>query len=350
MKMRGPSDQLMSTTVTKSYKDTGDVAGLKPEQRWTADENAASQLIGAMIPDSVFHKIKTADFVKDVWDRLKGLFEGKSRTLLIDLGRKLQNTRCGDSEDVCAHLEKLADLRERLSTLGRTVNDDEYMSVLIGSLPTSYDTTINPLTTSCDITNTDITPTSVIRIATNEYEKRLLRKGKGKVQDEAFTAEEQRKNKRRNIECFNCHRKGHYKSECWAKGGGKEGEGPKKSAKREDSEDKAKDKRTRDSANIATEESSKDESWAAIIDVDDEGEGETCNTLSALTDSAALTTDSKPDVELYDSGASRHMSPSHHRFTNLRSIPPHPITAANGKPFYAIGLSHLKISVPHGTS
>src|SRR5258708_14883381 len=265
MKMRGLGDHLMSTVTTQSYKDAGDVAGLKPEQRWTADENAASQLIGATIPDSVFHKIKTADFVKDVWDRLKGLFEGKSRTLLIDLGRKLQNTRCGDSEDVRAHLEKLADLRERLSALGRTVNDDEYVSVLIGSLPTSYDTTINTLTTSCDVTNTDITPTSVIRIATNEYEKRLLRKGKGKVQDEAFTAEEQRKNKRRNIECFNCHRKGHYKSECWAKGGGKEGEGSKKPGKREDSEDKSKDNRTKDSANAASEDSSEDESWAVII-------------------------------------------------------------------------------------
>ncbi len=81
-----------------------------------------------------------------------------------------------------------------------------------------------------------------------------------------------------------------------------------------------------------------------------EGEGETCNTLSALTDSAALTTDSKPDVELYDSGASRHMSPSHHHFTNLHSIPPCPITAANGKPFYAISVGDLKIAVPNGTS
>src|SRR5260221_597091 len=33
MKMRGLGDHLMSTTVMKSYKDAGDVAGLKPEQR-----------------------------------------------------------------------------------------------------------------------------------------------------------------------------------------------------------------------------------------------------------------------------------------------------------------------------
>ena len=29
----------------------------------------------------------------------------------------------------------------------------------------------------------------------------------------------------REIECFNCHKKGHKKAECWAKGGGKEGQG-----------------------------------------------------------------------------------------------------------------------------
>jgi hypothetical protein len=28
-------------------------------------------------------------------------------------------------------------------------------------------------------------------------------------------------------ECYNCNKKGHIKPECWAKGGGKEGQGPK---------------------------------------------------------------------------------------------------------------------------
>src|SRR5260370_17730113 len=74
MKMRGLGNHLMSTTVMKSYKDAGDVARLKPKQCWTVDENAASQLIGAMIPNSIFHKIKMANFVKNVWDRLKGFF------------------------------------------------------------------------------------------------------------------------------------------------------------------------------------------------------------------------------------------------------------------------------------
>ena len=28
-------------------------------------------------------------------------------------------------------------------------------------------------------------------------------------------------------ECYNCHKKGHMASDCWAKGGRKEGQGPK---------------------------------------------------------------------------------------------------------------------------
>jgi LTR polyprotein gag-polypeptide-like protein len=214
LKMRGLGDHLMSIIATAPYKSASTINRLTPKEHWTTDKNVASQLIGATIPDSVFHKIKMANHMKDLWDTLKALFEGKSRTLLIDLGRKLQNMHCGNNEDVCAYLEKLADLHERLFTFGRTVDNNEYVSVLIGSLPTSYDTTINTLTTSCDVTNTDITLTAVIQIATNEYEKCLLCKGKGKAQNEAFTAEEQCKNKRKNVGCFNCHKKGHYKSEC----------------------------------------------------------------------------------------------------------------------------------------
>ncbi len=70
----------------------------------------------------------------------------------------------------------------------------------------------------------------------------------------------------------------------------------------------------------------KNESWAAIVNADDDSES--YNTLSASIESVALTSP-KPKVELYNSGASRHMSPFSHRFINLRSIAPRPITATN---------------------
>ncbi|KIK05100.1 hypothetical protein K443DRAFT_643076 [Laccaria amethystina LaAM-08-1] len=34
-------------------------------------------------------------------------------------------------------------------------------------------------------------------------------------------------NKKTDVECYNCHKKGHMSSDCWSKGGGCEGQGPK---------------------------------------------------------------------------------------------------------------------------
>jgi hypothetical protein len=135
--MRGLGDHLTDNTVTQKYRDAGDIGALKPEQRWTADKIAVNQILGATIPDLVFNQIKTAYEPKDVWEKLKALYEGKSRSMMVDLGRKFQNMRCGENDDVRAHLEKLADLRERLSSFGRTIDDAEYTSVILGSLPPS---------------------------------------------------------------------------------------------------------------------------------------------------------------------------------------------------------------------
>lgn len=123
---------------------------------------------------------------------------------------------CGGNDDVHVHLEKLADLGERLSSYGRTINDAEYISVILGSLPPRYDAAVDSLTNLYEASDKDLTSTAVIRMATNEQEKRQLRKGKSKFQDNTvFLADErereaeERKNKRKNVECHNCHKKGH---------------------------------------------------------------------------------------------------------------------------------------------
>ena len=53
---------------------------------------------------------------------------------------------------------------------------------------------------------------------------------------------------KKSIECFNCHRKEHVKADCWAKGGGKEGQGPR-GKKAENSR-----KLSGESANVAEDE------------------------------------------------------------------------------------------------
>ena len=52
--------------------------------------------------------------------------------------------------------------------------------------------------------------------------------------------------------------------------------------------------------------------------------------------------------ELYDSGASQHLSPYHECFLNFVSIPPKPIRGADNGMFNTIGHDDLPIYLPNG--
>ena len=91
--------------------------------------------------------------------------------------------------------------------------------------------------------------------------------------DEAFTADSTKKKDKdkRKVECHNCHKKGHMKANCWAKGGGKEGQGPRQQGGASNSAasaSAAKDKDTIE-AWVVIDGTDLEESWAAIEEVSD---------------------------------------------------------------------------------
>jgi Pol polyprotein, beta-barrel domain/GAG-pre-integrase domain len=112
--------------------------------------------------------------------------------------------------------------------------------------------------------------------------------------------------------------------DCWAKGGGKEGQGPRGSS--------GSNTGAKESTSAATEHANI-KAWA-IIKAAEPDAATPNNQLKSLT-----------YAELYDSGVTRHMSPYKELFINYRSIDPRPITAADKRIFYAIGTGDLKIQV-----
>ena len=334
-------EHLTSDTITQNYIDIGNVGNMTPNRHWRIDDAYVKQVIAQTVTNDVFARVKMHTHAKDVWDALKGIYEGRSSLISINLSQRLQNTRCGEDEDVHEHFAKLTDMREQLASMGETITDVKYRAILQGSLPPSYSQTFTAIAATTAITGTDATPAVVIRLATDEYDRRLVESGG--ASDEALTAEARKgkKGKKRDIECFNCHKKGHTKAECWAKGGGNEGGGPKgKKGKKGDKE--KEDEKGGKKAEASTAEHSEPEidAWAVIEEIEETPQvpvlamqGETCN-----------------QSELYDSGASRHMSPFRKSFTTYRKIDARPITAANNQVFHAIGMGDLSIDVPNGES
>jgi hypothetical protein len=92
------------------------------------------------------------------------------------------------------------------------------------------------------IAKVPLTPYDLISFVSEEYEHRQLAINRTvkKVGNSAFTtdsrshagkgsakAQLQVKGASPDAECYNCHHKGHSKSDCWSPGGGKKGQRPK---------------------------------------------------------------------------------------------------------------------------
>ena len=426
--------------------------------QWRSNEAAVKQCIASTVPDSVFNRVKTKTLAREVWGAVVEIFEGRSYMLVVDLKKKMQGIRCGDNDNVRTHFDKLAEMYERLSSMGTTLEAPEYTSTIISSLPSIYDPTISSIIAAASLAQKKPDPETIIKLVTDDYDRRTVNnriKPKKDEKDAAFHAgggtKGDAKEKKKNAKCHNCQKTGHYKSECWAKGGGKEGQGPKGKGGPKGNEKKGEkasvaeaedavwsvvdegegldemmgdDRESMDlyMLEVSNEDCEETEDSPEVIDADpetadrlksillqppmpkndddvdslpglqsatqssiatgdlqypdnedmvegwerlndalasnpameiDEGEergkddeGETSSYTAAVLTGNQYTR--KSGSELYDSGASRHMTPFRDRLLNFTSIPSRPITAADKRIFHATGKGDLQIEIPNG--
>jgi hypothetical protein len=90
-----------------------------------------------------------------------------------------------------------------------------------------------------------------------------------------------------------------------------------------------------------------------VSDSESESDGEVVEFYEDDEDepSAMLANDKKnngTNVDLYDSGATSHMSPDRNHFTTYVKIPSKPIAGAGGSTFRVVGRRNMWIEVPMG--
>lgn len=150
-----------------------------------------------------------------------------------------------------------------------------------------------------------------------------MREAKGKGRTSSSTSKANS-----DITCFNCDRKGHYKTDCWRPGGGKEGQGPNQQWKKAD-------KGQKQTANAAAESSDPPKHFAFVT-----------------SDLASVVKDLNVPVEkrgaIMDSGATSHFCPDRSKFSNFVTIPPQKIHTADGSTLDAIGRGDVDINLPLG--
>jgi hypothetical protein len=97
-------------SVTTAYMNAGEVGGLDPDACWDWHKAGMKQLITVSIPDSTFNQVKLGSSAKDVWKKLKQLYEGHTEMMMTDLSQRLGSTKCGEEDNVHTHFQTLGDL------------------------------------------------------------------------------------------------------------------------------------------------------------------------------------------------------------------------------------------------
>jgi hypothetical protein len=349
---------------------------------WEVEEAGLMERMALSISGTVFDKISEFKTVREAYEELGSLFGNRSRMYIADVRSKLVHLRLAEGADVRSHFNDLVAMKKDLSACGDIIGDVDFLNILMASLPRSWDGYIGSMRGMMSLREEPVKPRDFMTHVIEEFERRTLtnakRGGKEKANDFALTTSTDDKN-RKKIECFNCKKKGHRKADCWAKGGGKEGEGPKS---------KKKGKETaKETAKIALDD--EDGVWMACVDDQEDRELDPpsssrfdpfsfalghilendSNTIAssncpapnglaviasraskALDPAGAAAEDSTTEIDLYDSGASRHMSSYRHKFSNYRPIEPRSIRAADDHIFKAIGEGDVRIEIPNKAS
>jgi hypothetical protein len=284
MKQYQIKEHIAADTPPATYISKGTVGGITPQERWEREEHAIRTALGNSMPDEAFNQIKDTESVKGAWDILKSAYEDRTAALVSDRMKAFRNTKCPEGGNIWTHFHQLAVLCDQLTSLGQTITDRDYLDTLLASIPRSYEGSISSLNGASFLTKTKITADSFRAFLLDEYERRqLMEKEDAKAaktgkdgkdsKDEAFAADSSKKKDKDKckVECHNCHKKGHMKADCWAKGGGKEGQGPRQRGGASDSAASASAAKDKDAieAWVVIDGSDSEESWAAIEEVSD---------------------------------------------------------------------------------
>jgi len=140
-----------------------------------------------------------------------------------------------ETDDIPAHLDDMALSYECLSGMGVAIHDEDYTSMVLMSLPNSYTTHLETHMDAAISSGHTFTTQDFISKAIKLLDKRQLQAKhdpKSGQKNSAFQSLESRSkgkksnSPRKDIECFNCHRKGHFACNFHGPSGAKEGQQP----------------------------------------------------------------------------------------------------------------------------
>ena len=325
-------------------------ADLEKYQEHQQSDAEVKHLIVSTIPDSLFIKTINCATASSLWKTICAEHESKTQPFIIEMTRNLHNQRCSETDDVKQHLSKMLKLREELAATGKVLSESDFTTIIVNSLPPSFYIVISSAYSAANVVGKDLFTDHIVAVVLEEYSRRQITNGNSHLNSIALFSNPQRPSSKRNNwkkkkdvctnqKCRFCS--SHEFKDCRSEGGPLFGQA---SLRSRDQSGGSRGRRGPDGrnaqqimrANVTREE---DDPFKHAFHV---------TTSFSIADITPGTTNPSERVEIYDSGASCHMSPYIEAFTNFEFIEPKPISAADNRTFEAVGKGSIQIKIPNG--
>ena len=216
-------------------------------------EYLAQHVILSMTSTRLGNKIKNLKSSHDMWDAVKVDTMTKSTLFLLDTEDQLASMKLTENDDPKAHLTEvkqhfqlMGQRHDNLLKMGSMISDSHYNTIIMSSLLESYRPTLQTITAAerastllGTLSSRAMKPDDLITFIMEEAQHCIINDECTKNAESMLTAlgKKQRTGKNHSNKgkekstpgttCKNCKNAGHTKADCWVKGGGKEGQGPR---------------------------------------------------------------------------------------------------------------------------
>ena len=133
-------------TVLK-WKDAFEIAtGVTPQPQdpddaaiWTQKDSLAQEIITLVIEDEQVLSVSECNTAAEMWESLHAIHEPRGQQSILSTKRVLYSAQAKEGSDIALHLGYMKILRERLAMSGHRINHTEFKSILVASLPHSWE-------------------------------------------------------------------------------------------------------------------------------------------------------------------------------------------------------------------
>lgn len=129
----------VSDEITKFSLDNINATSMQEVNAWIENDNKAKSDIILSISPSELKQVKGCDTSRELWLKLKSIYQSKGSARKATLLKQLALQRMEENDDIREHVRRFFDTVDKLSEMDIEINQDLLAIMLLYSLPPSFE-------------------------------------------------------------------------------------------------------------------------------------------------------------------------------------------------------------------